>query len=123
VVGARRESSDYRRSHPGKRTRRQSRLRPELTEPSRRKVYPAIVPRVGGVVNGVVYFDLPLEAWERLDAFEGEMYERSRLGVRGDGREWGGVLLLVKPEYRDLLTKDDWSFRGVPVSRHDRLPW
>jgi gamma-glutamylcyclotransferase (GGCT)/AIG2-like uncharacterized protein YtfP len=77
----------------------------------RGEVYPAIAPQAGGVVNGVVYFDLPLEAWARLDAFEGEMYERSRLTVRGgDGREWEAFSYVAKPECRHLLGEDDWSF-------------
>jgi NAD-dependent deacetylase len=77
----------------------------------RGEVYPAIVPEPGGVVDGVVYFDLPPAAWACLDAFEGEMYERTRLGVRGDdGREWEAFSYVAKPAYRHLLGGNDWSF-------------
>lgn len=77
----------------------------------RDEVYPAIAPQAAGVVSGVVYFDLPPEAWARLDAFEGEMYERVRIGVRGaDGREWKAFSYALRPGCRHLFTGDDWSF-------------
>jgi len=43
--------------------------------------YPALVLAGGGFVEGVVYRNLPLSAWERLDRFEGEMYIRQPVRV------------------------------------------
>ena len=45
------------------------------------EVYPGILPERDGVVEGIVYRDLPDTAWARLDAFEGEMYQRQIVSV------------------------------------------
>ena len=47
------------------------------------EVYPGVVGEQGGLVPGLVYFDVPAEAWARLDAFEGEMYCRRTVLLTG----------------------------------------
>ncbi len=47
--------------------------------------YPAIVGQQVAVVQGVVYLEVPQEAWRRLDRFEGEMYDRRPVLVDGAG--------------------------------------
>ena len=77
----------------------------------RGQVYPGIIPQAGGIVNGIVYAELTPVAWKRLDAFEGEMYERSTLVVRTeDGCDRNAFAYVVKSAFRSLLTADDWSF-------------
>ncbi|MFO7568309.1 MAG: gamma-glutamylcyclotransferase family protein [Smithellaceae bacterium] len=73
--------------------------------------YPALVYSEAGLVEGIVYRDLPMRAWERLDHFEGEMYARLSVQV-----ELAGQLMLpaqtyvVQPEFRNRLEKYDWDF-------------
>ena len=84
----------------------------------RGRVYPGIIPKAGGIVNGVLYAELTPVAWRRLDAFEGEMYEREVLVVRDDeGRARKALAYVVKRAFRGLLTTDEWSFDDFR-SRH-----
>jgi hypothetical protein len=43
--------------------------------------YPAIVPHQENTVEGVVYRNVPDWAFDRLDRFEGEMYERQSVNI------------------------------------------
>ncbi len=61
---------------------------------SRRSVrgeyYAGLIPSEDGRVEGVVYRHLPNSTWERLDRFEGNMYQRSlgsvgKLGLASSG--------------------------------------
>jgi gamma-glutamylcyclotransferase (GGCT)/AIG2-like uncharacterized protein YtfP len=73
--------------------------------------YPAIVPRPGALVSGVLYFDLPPEAINKLDVFEGEIYRRQEVDVVTDNhRTMKAMTYVIKPRYRDLLTDEEWSF-------------
>lgn len=45
------------------------------------QVYPGILPKRNGAVEGIVYLDLPDRIWRHLDRFEGEMYERRMVRV------------------------------------------
>lgn len=71
--------------------------------------FPGMIPAQGAVVHGLVYFDISEQAWQLLDLFEGEMYERTpvnvilpcRTSVQAD-------TYLVRPEYYGLLEKTDW---------------
>jgi len=86
-----------------------------LREFIRRKVknehYPAICPKEKGLVAGVVYLNVPAASWQRLDRFEGDMYERRSVEVEFD---FGTVLpaqtYVIKPAYEDLLEAFDWSY-------------
>lgn len=52
------------------------------------EAYPAMVPLEGAYVQGMVWFDVLPDDLHRLDAFEGEEYERSEIDVllNSDGR-------------------------------------
>ena len=47
----------------------------------RGEVYPAIIKQSGCSVDGVVYFNISLVDIERLDTFEGSLYERVEVEV------------------------------------------
>jgi gamma-glutamylcyclotransferase (GGCT)/AIG2-like uncharacterized protein YtfP len=89
----------------------QARLKEYYRSNIRNKEYPGITPRSGAMVTGVLYLDLSPEAIERLDVFEGELYQRQFVEVV---TEHHGVLkamtYVIKPQYRDLLTDEEWSF-------------
>lgn len=75
------------------------------------RCYPAIVPQEGARVDGICYLDLPDAAWELLDFFEDELYERKEVRVTmEDGVTLPAETYVCKPEYHDLLEEADWSF-------------
>lgn len=72
--------------------------------------YPAIVPCGGDSVEGVVYADVPEAAWERLDAFEGELYQRVRVNAASlDGQRVAAFAYVLKPQFAHLLSDTPWS--------------
>ncbi|WP_255580638.1 gamma-glutamylcyclotransferase family protein [Desulfopila sp. IMCC35006] len=73
--------------------------------------YPGIIPQQGAMVPGVLYFDISAEALERLDIFEGEMYQRQEVEVINDTHDSvTAMTYIIKPQYRGLLTDKEWSF-------------
>lgn len=50
----------------------------------RGEVFPGLVPRAGATTAGLLYEDVDAATLLRLDAFEGELYERRRVVVRAD---------------------------------------
>jgi gamma-glutamylcyclotransferase (GGCT)/AIG2-like uncharacterized protein YtfP len=73
--------------------------------------YPALVPEEGGRVGGVVYFDVPEAAWERLERFEGEMYARQCVEVELEsGERVTAAAYVVRPEHLSVTEAHDWSF-------------
>ena len=79
----------------------------------RGEVYPAITPRKGARVRGVLYFDLSPEAVERLDRFEGPMYRRRAVTVTAEAagsEETAAETYVIAPENLDRLSDEDWRF-------------
>lgn len=73
--------------------------------------YPGVVAQAGGLVSGIVYHGLGAESWQRLDRFEGEMYERRPVSVRySDGREAMVDCYLFRPEFAHRLSSTEWDF-------------
>ena len=73
--------------------------------------YPAIVPRAGECVEGVVYRNVPPPAWRSVDTYEGQMYRRERVKVRSlDGESLVAWTYVFRPEYRRYLSRSDWSY-------------
>jgi gamma-glutamylcyclotransferase (GGCT)/AIG2-like uncharacterized protein YtfP len=77
----------------------------------RGRPYPGLRPRLGGSVDGIVYYDVSRSAWERLDHFEGEMYVR--IGVAVLVRTGGTVstwTYRIAAPYEGELEDADWSY-------------
>ena len=75
--------------------------------------YPGLLAATGGLVEGVLYRDVPETGWARLDAFEGEMYERRRVPLNmADGSRIEAWTYLFRPEYRHLLADAEWDFQA-----------
>jgi gamma-glutamylcyclotransferase (GGCT)/AIG2-like uncharacterized protein YtfP len=73
--------------------------------------YPGIVEQPEAQVSGVLYRKLSPKALQRLDAFEGEMYQRQEVEVMT--KEHGiavAMTYVIKPRYRDQLTDEEWDF-------------
>ncbi|KAB2888783.1 MAG: gamma-glutamylcyclotransferase [Desulfobulbaceae bacterium] len=86
------------------------------------EVYPGIVEDEGCVVDGILYLGAPEEAISRLDAFEGEMYDRREVGVTMEGGETRTVMTYVfRPEYRSRLTDIPWDYQRFLASGKERF--
>ena len=82
---------------------------------SRRKVkgeqYPAIMPHKHSDVKGVVYQNVTDSGWERLDAFEGEMYARQSVQIELDERTiLSAETYVVRSEFLEHLEQTEWHF-------------
>ncbi|WP_084605040.1 gamma-glutamylcyclotransferase family protein [Desulfonatronum thioautotrophicum] len=76
----------------------------------KRQVYPALVPDAHCSVEGIVYFDVPPDAWHRLDLFEGDMYFRKVVQVSlGDGDRTSAQTYVAKPQYLGHLEDVEWD--------------
>jgi gamma-glutamylcyclotransferase (GGCT)/AIG2-like uncharacterized protein YtfP len=79
--------------------------------PVRGERYPALVPDEKGRVEGVVYRDLPVSAWDRLDRFEGRMYVRQTVRVElGGGAILPAATYIARREFLDRIEEAEWDF-------------
>ena len=75
------------------------------------EAYPGIIPERGRVVEGIVYRDVPDNAWAFLDAFEGEMYQRRIVGVNlADKTFIEAYTYVVRPDFESRLDSSEWDF-------------
>lgn len=73
--------------------------------------YPGVVADAGGTVPGIVYHAITSEGWARLDAFEGEFYDRRLVTVRYAHNTEAQVYCYVfRPEFHHLLTTIAWDY-------------
>lgn len=76
----------------------------------KREVYPALIPKGKGMVEGVLYENVPSEAWNRLDLFEGEMYLRQSVLIRlSDESFVPAETYVLRPEYLNRLEEREWN--------------
>lgn len=74
----------------------------------RDETYPAIVARPGASTDGIVYEDLDDRAFERLDAFEGEMYRRGTVAVALETGTLNAYTYILQSAFRHRLTDEPW---------------
>lgn len=75
------------------------------------EVYPGISEDAAGRVAGLLYLEVPAAALQRLDLFEGEMYERRQVLVEDEDRAVRPAMTYVfRPAYLHLLTGAPWDF-------------
>ncbi len=73
--------------------------------------YPGIIPSENGTVTGKVYWGMDEESVLKLDAFEGDKYERVVVSVTlPDGTAHDAYAYAIKEEYRKLLSDEPWEF-------------
>jgi gamma-glutamylcyclotransferase (GGCT)/AIG2-like uncharacterized protein YtfP len=73
--------------------------------------YPGIIPQEGTAVSGKLYWGLDGKALEKLDAFEGDKYERVVVQVTmADGSFEEAYTYAIREDCRDLLSNDPWDF-------------
>jgi gamma-glutamylcyclotransferase (GGCT)/AIG2-like uncharacterized protein YtfP len=87
----------------------------------KRHIYPAIIPKPGAAVHGVLYRNLDKAALTALDRFEDTCYERVRVRVmtaRGPRPAFAYVLPAAR---RHLLDEREWDpgrFRARHLARY-----
>ena len=74
--------------------------------------YPGIIPVADAVTKGIVYFDVDELSLERLDVFEGDLYQRtSILAEMERGEILNAEAYVVKPEFRNHLSSSEWNIK------------
>ena len=72
--------------------------------------YPGLIAAPGFSVDGLVYPGLPETAWERLDCFEGTMYERRAVEVvLRSGEIRPASTYVIQSAFADRLEPVPWS--------------
>ena len=75
------------------------------------EVYPAIIRREGSSVEGTVYYDVSSESFERLDRFEGSLYQRAEVPVIcDDGESVAAETYVITESAVHQLSEEDWSY-------------
>jgi gamma-glutamylcyclotransferase (GGCT)/AIG2-like uncharacterized protein YtfP len=73
--------------------------------------YPGIIPRQDALVTGKLYWGLDEKVMDKLDAFEGDKYERVVVQVAmADGSFEEAYAYAIKEDCRDMLSNDPWDF-------------
>ncbi|MDR2550115.1 MAG: gamma-glutamylcyclotransferase [Desulfobulbus sp.] len=73
--------------------------------------YPGITHQTDSVVSGKLYWGLDEQAMEKLDAFEGDKYERVIVQVTmADGSEEDAYVYAIRNDCRKMLSNDPWDF-------------
>ena len=74
--------------------------------------YPGIIPETDAVTEGIIYFDVDKSSLERLDAFEGDMYQRTPILAEIKGGEiFNAEAYVVKPKFRNHLSSSKWNMK------------
>jgi gamma-glutamylcyclotransferase (GGCT)/AIG2-like uncharacterized protein YtfP len=74
--------------------------------------YPGITPEPGAITEGVIYFDVHDWSLERLDAFEGNLYQRIQILAQTNEKEiLSADAYVVKPKFRSYLSSIEWSMK------------
>jgi gamma-glutamylcyclotransferase (GGCT)/AIG2-like uncharacterized protein YtfP len=72
--------------------------------------FPGIVPVTDKSTEGILYFNVDEPSLERLDIFEGDLYQRTPILVETEGEEiLNAETYVIKPEYRDYLSSKGWD--------------
>ncbi len=72
--------------------------------------YPGIIPVTDVVTEGIIYFDVDELSLVRLDAFEGDLYQRTPLLAEMDGGKiFNAEAYVVKPKLRNHLSSSEWN--------------
>ena len=76
----------------------------------RNESYPAIAACPNGVVQGLLYEDIPPAVWDRLDRFEGGMYVRTQVIVTSRGESIPAQTYVIADSHLDLLEPVEWNY-------------
>lgn len=71
--------------------------------------YPAIIADPAGTVLGSVFLDLDAAELARLDAYEGDLYERCELSVWAGDAALQAQSYVLRGEFHELLSQAPWD--------------
>jgi gamma-glutamylcyclotransferase (GGCT)/AIG2-like uncharacterized protein YtfP len=71
--------------------------------------YPAIVEAPGDEVDGLVYLGLEASEIDRLDIYEGDLYERRELRVWVGAGSIDAASYVLRPEHAHRLSRERWD--------------
>jgi gamma-glutamylcyclotransferase (GGCT)/AIG2-like uncharacterized protein YtfP len=90
--------------------------------PVRGQDYPGLRAAPGGLVQGRLYLDVTADAWVRLDAFEGQEYERADVVVAlADGRRLPAQIYRFRDAFADRLLPGDWDVEAFAREGRQRF--
>lgn len=90
--------------------------------PVRGQDYPGLRPAPGGLVPGRLYRDVDAAAWARLDAFEGEEYERADVLVAlADGRTLPAQVYRFRGDFAGRLLPGAWDVAAFEREGRERF--
>jgi gamma-glutamylcyclotransferase (GGCT)/AIG2-like uncharacterized protein YtfP len=74
--------------------------------------YPGIIPATDAVTQGIIYLDVDELSLERLDTFEGDLYQRIPVPAEMDGGEiFNAEAYVIKPKFRSCLSSKKWNMK------------
>jgi gamma-glutamylcyclotransferase (GGCT)/AIG2-like uncharacterized protein YtfP len=74
--------------------------------------YPGIIPVTDAVTEGIIYFDVDELSLTRLNAFEGDLYQRTPVRVETEKDEiLNAETYIIRPEYRGYLSSKKWNVK------------
>jgi len=80
--------------------------------------YPGIIPQADAITGGIIYLNVDEQSLERLDAFEGELYQRTPIRVETEREEiLNAETYVIKPEYRGFLSSKGWDTKEF-IQKH-----
>jgi gamma-glutamylcyclotransferase (GGCT)/AIG2-like uncharacterized protein YtfP len=80
--------------------------------------YPGIIRATDMVTEGIIYFEVDKLSLERLDAFEGDLYQRTPVWVETEKEEiLNAETYVIRPEYRGYLSSKEWNVKEF-VQKH-----
>lgn len=72
--------------------------------------YPGIIPVTDAVTEGIIYLDVDRLSLERLDAFEGDLYQRAPVRVETEDKKLlSAETYVIPPKYRGYLSGKEWD--------------
>jgi gamma-glutamylcyclotransferase (GGCT)/AIG2-like uncharacterized protein YtfP len=76
----------------------------------RGKSYPGIRPAAGASVAGLLFTGIDAHAWQRLDEFEDDFYQRESVQViASDGACWPAEIYKIPVAFYSLLLPEEWN--------------
>ena len=88
----------------------------------KRAVYPGIIIDSQGEVPGTLYRGISRAALQKLDHFEGPLYQRRRLTIISDrGQSIEAWVYVIKTDCRHLLTREVWCYQDHEASFLERF--
>jgi gamma-glutamylcyclotransferase (GGCT)/AIG2-like uncharacterized protein YtfP len=74
--------------------------------------YPGIIPVTDAITQGIVYFNVNEFSLERLDTFEGDLYERTRIRVETEKKEiLNAQAYVIRSKYLGYLSRKAWDVK------------